>query len=60
MVKFYQTKDKPYLMQLQKFDVGCWVDMVNPTDDEVEDVMTLTGIPEEMLKAALDAEETSL
>lgn len=59
MVKFYRTEDKPYLMQLQKFDVGCWVDMVNPTDDEVEDVMTLTGIPEEMLKAALDAEETA-
>jgi magnesium transporter len=31
--------------------------MVNPTDDEVEDVCSFSGIPEETLKAALDEEE---
>ena len=32
----------------------CWVDMVSPTDDEVEDVAKETGVPEDMIKAALN------
>jgi magnesium transporter len=47
------------MTQLQNFEPQCWVDMINPTDDEVEDAMTWTGISEEMLKAALDEEETA-
>ncbi len=59
MVKFFQSNESLYMAQLQEFKDKCWVDMVNPTDDEVEDVVALTGIPEEMLKAALDEEETA-
>ncbi len=59
MVKFFQTDQKLYMAQLQEFRDKCWVDMVNPTDDEVEDIVALTGIPEEMIKAALDEEETA-
>ncbi|MBQ9081764.1 MAG: magnesium transporter CorA family protein [Clostridia bacterium] len=59
MVKFFQTDEKLYMAQLQGFREKCWVDMINPTDDEVEDIVALTGIPEEMIKAALDEEETA-
>lgn len=59
MVKFFQTDEKLYMAQLQQFELNCWIDMVNPTDDEVEDIVALTGIPEEMIKAALDEEETA-
>lgn len=38
---------------------GCWVDIVNPTDKEVELLCEKTGISEELLKAPLDAEERS-
>jgi magnesium transporter len=34
-----------------------WVHMSNPTDKEIEFVSAATHIPEEMIKAALDAEE---
>lgn len=57
MVKFYLTSDGGAPAQLESFTENCWVDLVNPGDDECEDVALLTGISEDMLKAALDEEE---
>lgn len=59
MVKFFKTDENLRMAQLEAFEDKCWVDMVNPTDDEVEDAAAFTGIPEEMIKAALDEEETA-
>ena len=36
---------------------GQWVHMSNPTDKEIELVAKSTGVPEDMIKAALDEEE---
>ncbi len=36
---------------------GCWINLENPSDLEIETVVEQTGIPEDMLKAALDEEE---
>lgn len=58
MVQFYKTENLR-VVPLDEFEARCWVDMVNPTDDEVDDVHALTGIPEELLKAALDEEESA-
>lgn len=57
MVKFYLTKDGVAPEQLDRFEEKCWIDLVNPSDDECEDVSAFTGISEDMLKAALDEEE---
>lgn len=59
MIKFFRTNEAGKTERLEEFSAGCWVDLVNPTDDEVEDACALTGLPEEMLKAALDEEETA-
>ncbi|MGN1077908.1 MAG: CorA family divalent cation transporter, partial [Candidatus Gallimonas sp.] len=59
MIKFFRTNEAGKTERLEEFEAGCWVDLVNPTDDEVEDACALTGLPEEMLKAALDEEETA-
>ena len=59
MIKFFRTNEAGKTERLEEFAAGCWVDLVNPTDDEVEDACALTGLPEEMLKAALDEEETA-
>ena len=40
-----------------EFLVNKWINLVNPDDSEVDKVVSLTGIPEEYLKAALDEEE---
>ena len=59
MLKFFKTQEDGKIVRLEAFEQGCWVDLVNPTDDELEDACALTGVPEEMLRAALDEEETA-
>ena len=59
MVKYYKTDSGFAMKQISSFKDKCWVDLVNPSDDEIEDVVAETGIPEEMLKAALDEEESA-
>lgn len=59
MVKYFKTDSDLRMNRLDKFSDRCWVDMVNPTDDEIEDMVSVTGIPEEMLRAALDEEESA-
>ena len=57
MVKFFVTGEDNRLSLIPDFKDLCWVDMVNPTDDEVDDVVEATGVSEDMIKAALDEEE---
>ena len=56
MVKYFVSGGDNKLAQVQAFEQLCWVDMVNPTDDEVDDVVEVTGVSEDMIKAALDEE----
>ena len=59
MLKFFKTQEDGKIDRIDAFEKNCWVDLVNPTDDELEDACAMTGIPEEMLRAALDEEETA-
>ncbi|MCI8412976.1 MAG: magnesium transporter CorA family protein [Clostridia bacterium] len=36
---------------------GCWINLENPSDQELEEVARITGVGEDLLKAALDEEE---
>lgn len=56
MVKYFFNGENG-IERSETFCQGCWVDMVAPTDDEVERITEETGVPEDMLKAALDEEE---
>ena len=57
MVKFLLSGSERAPENIESFKTGCWIDMVNPSDDECEDIAAVTGISEDMLKAALDEEE---
>lgn len=57
MVKFFVPGENAALSQCQSFTPNCWVDMVSPTDGEVEEISRLTSVPEDFIKAALDEEE---
>ncbi len=57
MINFFINGENNLLLRIEKFEKQCWVDMINPTDDEVDDVVAATGVPEDMIKAALDEEE---
>jgi magnesium transporter len=57
MVKYFMSAADGTLQRTEQFNPHCWVDLVNPSDDECDDVSALSGIPEDMIKAALDEEE---
>ena len=57
MVKFFVTGEDMKLLRAERFANLCWVDLVNPTDDEVDDIVEATGVSEDMIMAALDEEE---
>lgn len=45
------------LIEVDELSPGCWINLENPSDKEIEDISAATKIPEDMLKAALDEEE---
>ncbi len=48
---------KRELVECNEIQKGCWINLENPSDLEIEKVSSCTSIPEDMLKAALDEEE---
>ncbi len=59
MVRYFSAGEGGALERREFFEPHCWVDMVSPTDGEVEDAAKETGVPEDMIKAALDEEESA-
>lgn len=57
MVKYFLNGGDRALAQSDGFEPLCWVDMISPTDEEAATACALSGIPEDMIKAALDEEE---
>lgn len=58
MVEFYKTVDGR-VTEVPDFADGCWVNMVHPSSDELEDIASLAHVEEEFIRAALDPEESS-
>lgn len=60
MITFAKTDLKDNSLKLyDEFVQGCWINLINPLDSEVEKVSAFSGIPEDMLKTALDEEESA-
>lgn len=57
MTQFFITDNEGKLEKRDTFTPKCWVDMINPSDDECEKAAEFCGVPEDMIKAALDEEE---
>jgi magnesium transporter len=47
------------LKRLEEFEPGSWIDLVSPTEEELERVSRELEIPPDLLKAPLDEEEKS-
>jgi magnesium transporter len=58
MIKIYKTTETSF-ERLDSIQNGCWVDIINPTEEELQKVSAESGVLMEFLKAALDEEETS-
>ncbi len=59
MINYFKSNQNKRMERISEYGQDCWVDMINPSDDEIEDVASFTGVSEEFLKAALDEEETA-
>ncbi len=58
MVKIYNSSiETNELKQASKISKGSWINMINPTKDEIKDVCRKVQIQEDFIKYALDYEE---
>lgn len=58
MVNIYKMRaGSRELEEIDEIQDGCWINLENPSDLEVDRVCAETGVSEQMLKAALDEEE---
>jgi len=58
MIRYYKTIDNK-LEKLNSFENGCWINLVEPNQSEINEIVTLLNIDAESIKAALDEEERS-
>ncbi len=58
MVEFYKTVDGR-ITEISEFTEGCWVNMLHPSSDELEQISRAAHVEEEFIRAALDPEESS-
>lgn len=59
MIKYYFNDERGLIKEIPEFRKGCWIDVFdNPQDNEMDEIIRLSGLPEEMLKAPLDEEES--
>jgi magnesium transporter len=53
MLKFFKTVNEE-LVNCDTFEEGVWVNLLNPTEEEINLVVESTGIEAELLRPALD------
>ncbi len=57
MIKFYKTIDGR-ICRLDELEDGCWIDVVNPDENEINYLMSRFSLEPDFLRAALDEEES--
>jgi len=58
MLKMYNTNiETNETIQVKEYKKGNWINMVSPTEDEIEDVCKNVGIQDNFIRYALDYEE---
>lgn len=58
MVSYYKTIDG-HITQIDSYEPGCWINCVEPQEEEVNRLITDFHIEPEFLRASLDEEESS-
>ncbi len=59
MLKIYKTNAQNQLEILGDIQDGCWINLVNPTSEEILSISNKLNIDEDDMKSVLDAEETA-
>ena len=58
MIKIYKTEES-IVNEIEKVEDGCWINMVDPTSKELEQIAERFEIEPEDISSALDEEESS-
>ena len=58
MIRYYKTIDDK-LEKLNSFEDGCWINLVEPNQNEINEIANLLNIDIDSIKSALDEEERS-
>jgi magnesium transporter len=58
MIEYYLTQNEK-LQKLDSIQAGCWISMVSPKEQEIQDISNQFCIDSDILKAALDVDERS-
>jgi magnesium transporter len=59
MLSIYSTIENGQLIKSDDIVTGCWINMIDPSDEELIFISKKANVPMDFLKAALDEEETS-
>jgi magnesium transporter len=57
MLSIYKTDENGLIKKIDKITTNAWIDLINPTTEEIKDVVEKTQIPENLLVKLLDTEE---
>ena len=57
MINFYTTDSKRKFYELNKIEKNCWIDIVNPDYEELEEISKITNTDLDLLTKLLDDEE---
>lgn len=58
MINVFKTDEQVMkLNKISKIETDSWIELVNPTEDEIKHVVNITGVDEDLIKKVLDEEE---
>lgn len=58
MIKIYKSNKEPFMEKIEQIEKNCWIDLINPTVEEIEEVTNKTSANKDLLMKMLDEEET--
>lgn len=58
MINYYKTINGR-IEEIKEYEKGCWINCIAPEDDEVQYLLDSLKIPPELMRSALDDEESS-
>lgn len=57
MYKIYKSTENGEIIEINNIEKHCWVDMINPSEDEMIEISKLVNVDVDFIKPALDEEE---
>ena len=56
MIKFYKSNNG-FVERIEKEEKNCWIDLISPTEEEIDEVCKITNVEKELVLKMLDEEE---